>query len=404
MPPPPAPRRPPLWLASAVRACGWGAAYSVALWVFLFTRRPVHEDVRMTYVAAEAGLRYGWSTIYDESALRSLSSVFPAGDRVIDPVLTYVNPPLLAWLFAPLTVFSEPVAYAIWTLLSLAALVLTWRTAAPYRGIARLGLLLLALALWPVLLVFYFGQPNMLLLALLAATWWFMAHDRPYAAGAMLALATFLKPQDVVLLPLVLLVSGRYRPFAAWVVVCAVLGVATVVNLQGTGLSSWWQALQRGQAESTHVEYTLAHFFGFSALTYGLWALQGAAALAVAWWRRTETEIVLAAGIVGTTALAFHFHELDYSILVLAAWLFLRSSPPRWQRLFLLLGIGTMQVLTYGPQTTQPVWDIATHAPQLLWDAAWLVILAAGSVPGRSAVGDMQPAVATVVASSRPTS
>src|SRR5438067_13348740 len=164
----PGPRRPPLWLASAVLACGWVAAYSVALWVFLFTRRPVREDVRMTYVAAEAGLRYGWSTSYDGSVLRSLSSVFPAGDRVIDPVLTYVNPPLLAWLFAPLTVFSEPVAYAIWTLLSLAALVLTWRIAAPYRRIARLGLLLPPLALWPVLPVFYFCHPNLLLLAPLA--------------------------------------------------------------------------------------------------------------------------------------------------------------------------------------------------------------------------------------------
>ena len=110
-----------------------------------------------------------------------------------------------------------------------------------------------------------------------------------------------------------------------------------------------------------------------------------AAALAVAWWRRTETEIVLAAGIVGTTALAFHFHELDYSILVLAAWLFLRSSPPLWQRLFLLLGIGTMQVLTYGPQTTQPVWDVATHAPQLIWDAVWIVILLTGAFAQRPA-------------------
>src|SRR5437763_15007945 len=114
----PAPRRPPLWLASAVLACGWGAAYSVALWVFLFTRRPVHEDVRMTYVAAEAGLRYSWSTIYDESVLRSLYAVFSIGDRLTASVLTYFNPPLLAWLLAALTVLSEPVSYFICTLSS----------------------------------------------------------------------------------------------------------------------------------------------------------------------------------------------------------------------------------------------------------------------------------------------
>ena len=371
-------RRPPLWLASATVACASGALYSAALWVFLFARRPVHEDVRMTYVAAQAGLRYGWSTIYDENVLRSLSQGFPPADRVIDPVLTYLNPPLLAWLFAPLTAFAEPVAYVIWTLLSLAALVVAWRLAAPFDGIARVAMLLLAIALWPVMLVFYFGQPDLLVLALLAGTYWLLRRELPYPAGAALAVATVLKPQVVALVPLALLVSGRYKPVAAWAAVFAALAVLTVVNLQGAGLSSWWQALQSGQGEATHTEYTLAHFFGFGPITYALWAIQGAAALAVAWWRRSQLELVFAASILGTTAVAFHFHELDYSLLVLAAWLFLRSSPPVWQRLFLLAGIVSMQVLTYGPQTTDAFGDVATHAPQLLFDAAWLGILVAG--------------------------
>lgn len=376
-------KRPPLWLAAAALASGWGALYSGGLWLHLFAIRPVHEDVRMTYVAAEAGLRYGWASIYDEATLRSLSSAFPWDARVIDPVLTYLNPPLLAWLFAPLTVFSEPIAYALWTLVSLVALVVAWWLAAPYAGLARVALLLLAIALWPVMLVLYFGQPNMLVVALLAGAWWLGARDRPYAAGAALAVATFLKPQNVVLVPLVLLVSGRLRTVIGWLAACAVLGALTAVSLQGSGLAAWWQALQQGQANATHVEYTLAHFFGFSALTYGLWAVQGAAALAVAWWRRSQLELVFAAGILGTAAVAFHFHELDYSLLVLAAWLFLRTSPPVWQRAFLLVGIVTMQVMTYGPQTTQPIWDVATHVPQLVWDAAWLGILVGAALAQR---------------------
>jgi Glycosyltransferase family 87 len=380
-------RRPPLWLAAAAVACAWGAVYSAALWIVLFARRPVHEDVRMTYVAAEAGLRYGWSTIYDENVLRSLSQGFPPTDRVIDPVLTYLNPPLLAWLFAPLTAFSEPVAYVIWTLFSLAALVVAWWLAAPYEGIARVAMLLLAVALWPVMLVFYFGQPDILVLALVAGTYWLLRNERPYAAGAALAVATVLKPQVVALVPMALLVSGRFRPLAAWVAVCAALGVLTVINLQGAGLASWWQALQAGQGEATHTEYTLAHFFGIGLVTYALWALQGAAALVVAWWRRPQLELVLVAGILGTTALAFHFHELDYSLLVLAAWLFLRTSPPVWQRVFLLAGVVSMQVLTYGPQTTDVAGDVATHAPQLLFDAAWLGILVVSAAGGRATKG-----------------
>ena len=378
-------KRPPLWLAAAAVACGWGALYSAALWIFLFIRRPIHEDARMTYVAAEAGLRYGWSTIYDEGTLRSLSAGFPAPDNIINSVsLTYVNPPLLAWLYAPLTLLSEPGAYVAWTLISLAALGFAWWLAAPYDGLAKIALLLLALALWPVMLVFYFGQPNALVIALLALTWWLLKRDQPYAAGAALAVATFLKPQDVALVPLVLLVSGRFRPVAGWIAGCGVLGALTVLNLGGPGLSSWFAELARTQSGATHVEYTLVHFFGFGPVTYALWAVQGAAALAVAWWRRSELEIVFVAGILSTTALAFHFHELDYSLLVLPAWLFLRTSPPVWQRVFLLFGIPTMQVLTYGPQTTQPIWDAAAHAPQLVWDAAWLAILVASCFALRS--------------------
>src|SRR5437667_331770 len=209
-------RRPPLWLAAAAVASGWAALYTIGRWTLLFAVDPVHEDVRLTYVAAQAGLRYGWPTIYDQAILRSLSQSFPAGQRHIDSLYTYVNPPLLAWLFAPLTAFPEPVAYGLWTLFSLGALIAAWRIAAPYTGAAKLTLLLVSIGLWPVMLAFYFGQPTMLVIALLAATWWLAAHDRPFAAGVALALATFLKPQDLALVPVVLLVSGRGRPVAGW--------------------------------------------------------------------------------------------------------------------------------------------------------------------------------------------
>ncbi|HEV3103084.1 MAG TPA: glycosyltransferase family 87 protein [Candidatus Dormibacteraeota bacterium] len=372
-------RLPPLWLGASGAASFTAAAYSLGLWLTLFLSRPVHEDVRLTFVAAVAGLRYGWQSIYDEATLRSLSAAFPAGAQGIDPVYTYLNPPLLAWLFSPLTLFTEPVAYVAWTVLSLAVLAVAWYMAAPYAGFARLTLLPLAVGLWPVLLVLYFGQPTLLVLGLVAAAWWLTAREQQWAAGVALAFATFLKPQDVLLLPLVLLVSGRYRAVAGWGIGCGVLGIATAAALQPSGLQSWWHALQLGQAQAAHTEYTLAHFFGFGILTYALWVVQAAAAVAVAWSRKSDPSTVYAAGILGTVTVAFHFHELDYSLLVLGAWLFLRSAPPLWQRLALLPGIVTMQVMTYGPQATQPLWDVLTHAPQLLFDAGWLGILVAGA-------------------------
>jgi hypothetical protein len=368
-------RRPPLWLASAAIAAAWGALYSIANWIFLFAFGPVHQDMRFTYVAAEAGLRYGWSTIYDAATLHSLSTSFPPTQQYIGGSLTYINPPLLAWLFVPFTAFSEPVAYALWTVLSLGALVWAWYLAAPYTGLAKLTLMMLAVALWPVLLVFYFGQPSMVLLLLVALAWWLCAHERPLAAGAALALATFLKPQAVALVPVALLVSGRYRPVVGWALTCVALGVASVLTLGPSGLTGWSQALKDVQADPAHTYDTLAHLFGLGPLTYALWVIQGIAALAIAWGRRRELEIVFAAGILGSVATAFHFHEIDYSILVLAAWLVLRTSPPMRHRLWLVLGILPMQVMTFGAASAA----LVLVAPQLFWDVVWLVILAAGA-------------------------
>jgi hypothetical protein len=376
-------RRPPLWLAAAAVASGWAAVYSIGRWVILFALGPVHEDVVMYYVAAETGLRHGWSAIYDQAIFRSVSSPFPVVAQIIDKHRPFASTPLLAWLFAPLTTFQEPVAYALWTVLSLGALVVAWHIAAPYTGLRKFTLLLLALGLWPVLLVFYFGQPTMFLIALLAATWWLCAHDRPLAAGAALALATGLKPQAVLLVAVALLVSGRYRAVAGWVAGCGVLAIATVVALGPAGLVDWSHAIKEVQGLPVDTEFTLTHLIGAGALTYLLWGLQGAMALMIAWWRRRELEIVLAAGLLGTAATASYFHEADYSILVLAAWLVLRSIPPLWHRLWLLTGVIPMQLMTFGPNNLQPILDFAVHAAQPVWDAAWLGILVASCFAGR---------------------
>ena len=366
---------PPIWLACCAVASWWAAVYSLGRWTVLFVLGPVHEDLRFTYVAAEAGLRFGWSKIYDPATLQSLSTSFPSTQQYIHGSYTYINPPLLAWIFAPFTLASEPAAYAMWTLVSLGALVCAWFLAAPYSGLARVTLLLLAIGLWPLLWGLYLGQPDLLVIALVAAAWWFCARDMPIGTGVALALATFLKPQVVIVIPLALLVSARYRHVAAWVIACAALGAATVAALGSSGLASWWEALKAVQADPAQTNETLARILGLGPLTYALWALQGAAALFVA-YRRREAEIVFAAGILGSAAVGFHFHYWDYTCLVLAAWLVLRTSPQLAHRLWLATGVVPMQVMTYQASST----TLVLVAPQLAWDAVWLAILVVGSV------------------------
>ena len=358
------PGRPPLWLAAASVAVAWAALYDIAVWVTLFVRQPVHPDFRIFYVAAEAGIRYGWSSIYDVSVLRSLSSSFPAGQNYINSALPYIHPPILAWLLAPLTLLPLPIAYGLWSGLLLAALVWAWRIAAPYSGLRKAALLFLALALWPVLDSFFYGQPSTLTLALVATSWWLLTKDRPIAAGVALAFATALKPHTVILVPLALAVSGRFRPVVSWAAVCTLLVAAFALALGPAGIGNWWQALVYGQTDTGQAQFTAAYIFGGGPVTYAVEALQGAAAIAIARRRRADLNLVFVLGIVGSLVFAFHLHAYDYIELILAAWLVLRTAPPLWHRLWLLAGTATLQTISLG----QPI-------PQLIWDAGWLVIL-----------------------------
>src|SRR6266481_8973962 len=250
--------RPPLWLVAAAVAAFWSAAYDVQQWVGEFVRDAVHVDFATFYIAAEAGVRYGWSSMYTTTTLQSLATTHGLAPDYISSAQLFVNPPLFAWLVVPLTVLPIPAAYLAWTVLSLAALAWAWYLAASYAGLGKLTLLLVALAIWPVLNAFFYGQPSMLILGLVATAWWFGARNKPnpIAAGVALALATALKPQAIFLVPIAVLVSGRYRLFASWAVSGGVIALVSVAALGSTGLTNWWHALNYLQSNSTHSHVT----------------------------------------------------------------------------------------------------------------------------------------------------
>lgn len=359
--------RPPLPLAAATAAAGWGALYSIGRWTVEYVTVPIHDDVRYDYVAAQAGLRYGWSKIYDLDLLRRLSAGFPAPQNTIHPGGTFINPPLLAWLWTPLVAFPEPAAYLIWTLLSLVALVWAWHLAAPFTGLAKVTMLLAGLALWPVMEAFYFGQPTMFVLALVATGWWLMRRNHMVWAGIALAFATTLKPQVVVMIPVCLLAAGTWRPIVSMAVSGAVIAAVSALSLGASGLNDFWQTLKWIQTDAGHSFFTMAYLFGHGPLLYVVLALQGVACVIVAWRRRDELDVVVATGLLGSLMVSFHLHQPDYSNLLLAAWLVLRGATSVAHKIWLGVGVVTMQVLTLG----QP-------APQLVWDAVWLVVLGFG--------------------------
>ncbi len=355
---------PPLWLSAAALTAAITVAFGVKRWLDHFISAPYSGDFRLNYVAAEIGRTRGWSHIYDLDLERQLSSGFGPVASVISPDHNFVTPPLLAWLVAPLTFFPLPTGYLIWTLISLAAVIAAWWLVCPGQGLARVTLLLIAVALYPVHYTLWLGQTGTLSLAGLALTWWLLVRERWAIAGVMLAFALFLKPQLLWLLPLALLVSGRWKPVVYCALASAILAVITVVSLGTHGLATWAGSTAYTSTTPIHSALTFAYVFGRGPVATSLEVATAAVALMLAWYRRERMDIVFALGIVGTTASAFYFHEYDPVVLIVPAWIVLASRPSLPQRAWLVVGIAAAQLIAIG----LPI-------PMLLWEVGWIGLL-----------------------------
>jgi hypothetical protein len=210
------------------------------------------------------------------------------------------------------------------------------------------------------------------MLAMVAVAWQQTRRGRPVAAGALLALAVMIKPQDAFLVPVALLVSGRIPAFLAFVASSAVLAVAFLLALGTTGVSGFLGATAMVQADPIHQFDTLAFVFGIGPVTYAAELVLGAIAMVVAYSRRAELDVVFALGLLGSVMASPHLHQPDYAFNVLAAWLVLRTGPGLAHRVWLVAGIPACQLTSIG-----------LPLPQLLWQTAWLGLIARDAVARR---------------------
>jgi hypothetical protein len=348
-------------------------ALEIPRFISLVMLDPAANDFRLFYVAAEAGLRWGWSHAYDPGLLRQLSLAFGPADTVIVPGYTYVNPPLLAWIIAPLTVLPLTAAFCIWAAISIAALVAAWMLASPGSGFARVVVLLGSLAIWPTVYSLERGQPVLVTYALAVGCWWMAARRHEVQAGILLALAWAFKPQDVALLPLVLLLCGFRLAVASWLLTSAALWVVFVLVLGATGMGTYLAVLVWAASEPSSSEETLAALFGPGVpilLTQTAIAL---AALVAVWRQRRTWNLAFAIGLLGSAMFAIHLHTYDFVGVVVAAWLALREPTSAVEFAWLAIGVVCAQLLSIGPR-----------APMVLWEPVWLLML---SLRGTSMAG-----------------
>lgn len=341
-------------------------------WVMLpVTRDPLDNDFTLVFIAVRIGFEHGWSHIYSLALQHQLFTVLRPGVFFNDGQ-RYIAPPPLAWLTIPLAPFGAAGAFYAWTLLSLVALLAAWRIAAPGTGLGRWLWLLGAVAWYPVLYGLAFGQPALVVLLTVAATWKLLESGRPYPAGVVLGLGMSLKPQLALALPLVLLAAGHWRAVAAWAVSLGILAAASIVMLGAGGLADYRSLLAEAQTLVNNRYFTPAYILGPGVLSYLAEAIVLVIATVAAYTqRRTTTDRLFALGLVASALGATYWHLQDFTVLLGAAWLFWRSDPPSWQRAWLVVVALTIEL----------AWPL-TPLPLLIALIAWFVFLC---VPQRTA-------------------
>ena len=325
------------------------------------------NDLTLIYIGIRIALEHGWSHIYSLPLQHDLFAQlrphadFNDGER-------FVSPPPFAWLVLPFTVLGPVGAVYAWLGTSLAALAAAWWLAAPGTWPSRGLWLLAALAWYPVLYGLSLAQPELVVVLIVAAAWRLAEAQRPYLAGVVLGLSV-IKPQLTLLLPLVLLCAGRWKVALSWAVTAGVLALASLALIGSQGLSDYTTLLGEAQHVSNNRYFTLAYVLGPDTLSYVAEGVMVMVAVIAGYLNRTASHARLfALGLVATTLGATYWHLQDFTILVLAAWLYWRDDPSAWQRWWLLVIAVTAEF----------AWPL-TPLPLLIAVAVWMAMLVSPS-------------------------
>jgi hypothetical protein len=220
--------------------------------------------------------------------------------------------------------------------LLLAALVLTWRLAAPDSGRARLIYVAAAIGWLPVIYALQLEQPGLFVALGVAACYALLRANRPVWAGVALG-ALALKPQLAFLVPLALLVAQRNQAFLASAATLGFLAVASMMSLGTGGIAAYMDRLNFASSVPVNQEFTLAPLIGNLAVTRGVQALIALWSLALVYrMRRQGPEWIFVPAIVGGMLASPYLHLDDFLMLGLAAWLVLRTKTPRWTWAYVL--------------------------------------------------------------------
>ncbi len=328
-------------------------------------------------------------------------------------------PPVLAAILVPLTLVPPPLAFGIWTIVSLAAAAhLLWRANQLVPQVGGLRLAVIFFTTLPVAQALVLGQPVLLLASALAECYLGLRKGADFRGGAWLGLLA-IKPQYGLLLGLFLIWKCRWRA-----VIGAGVGVGVVLLASAlaagpralveyaSGVSAMgdfrdpyaasaemvnWRALIVNARPSIGDTSGVALFVVLSVLTIA----------AIAWaardhWR-TATPLLewqLAAVLVGTFLVSYHSHMHGLVLLTVplaAMWRLAVQAPLRRLAMLAFVFVPTIAFVL----VTGVFRGFAINYEDPLWvvwpvlNVALLVVLLAATLMQARAVASAEEAPAT---------
>jgi Glycosyltransferase family 87 len=220
------------------------------------TDQPITPDLAADLAGSEIVLNGAPDALYDQARqIETAREMFPGLDQTY--YSPYISPPWVAYAYSPLALLPYMAASLVWTLLSVAAIVVALRLLWPL--IPRLHkhgfaiLLFLLLASRPGMQLLGGGQDSAFSLLLLVAGLRLLIAGRDATAGAVLGLGVF-KPQLFILLPILFALQRRWTALVAWVAVAAPLTIFSVAVIGAEGVQDYYRLLTSDYYEENIAE------------------------------------------------------------------------------------------------------------------------------------------------------
>ena len=350
---------------------GWLQAFGGFLLVAFYAQRvwTVYTDSGLfRRLGFDWGLFYSQASAFaagDIGAMYQVDRLTPYLQRLTPfttmpdvPLLQWPSPypPVLAALMAPLTLVPPPLAFGLWTALSIvSAGHLLWRVRQllPEAGIGRLALIFCTTL--PVLQTFLLGQPVLFLASALAESYLALRGGADFRGGLWLGLLA-IKPQYGLVLGLFLLWKRRW-----WAVAGAVLAVGVIVvgSVLVAGPGALWDYQAAVSALSSFrdpyavpgeminwrsVIVNARPAIGNTSGVLLFLALSGLTVVATAWatrgaWRPLTKALDLQLGAVLTATFLVSYHSHMHGLVLLTvplAGMWRTAGTAPWPRLAVL--------------------------------------------------------------------